>query len=147
MSVLGFAVKYQHIPIIFVLISGLGIFGANSAPPEHTDPALHEFFESQKVPGTGGISCCSVSDGRVVDYRINNGHFEVLLTAESFPWVEEDHLGWRPVDDRSVLQGKENPIGKAVAWVAHADYGGGSAWGDRSFKKDDVMCLLLPSLS
>lgn len=117
---------------------------AQAAPPEHTDPALHEFFESQKIPSTS-ISCCSVSDGRVVEYRIRNGHFEVNLTKEAFEFLDDTQVGWKAVDDRSVISGKDNPIGKAVAWVAKQGYNFSSV--GRSFKAGDVMCLLLPSLT
>jgi hypothetical protein len=85
--------------VAFVLFSAAAGTGA---PPENGDPRLAPWFESLRQPGTG-ISCCSIADCRPVDYRVGENGYEVLI---------EDL--WRPVPADKVLQGKDNPLGRAV---------------------------------
>jgi len=73
-----------------------------SAPPENADPTLAPWFNSLRQPGTG-VSCCSISDCRPVDYRVSGAGYEV--------WIEN---GWRQVPADKILQGRDNPIGRAV---------------------------------
>ncbi len=73
-----------------------------SAPPENADPRLAPWFNSLRQPGTG-VSCCSISDCRPVDYRVSGAGYEV--------WIEGT---WRQVPADKILQGRDNPIGRAV---------------------------------
>jgi len=75
---------------------------ACAQPPENPDPALHEWFESLKEPGTG-IPCCSIADCRPVDYRLAADGYEAFLDS-----------AWVPVPGRRVLHGQSNPTGHAI---------------------------------
>jgi hypothetical protein len=86
-------------------LSALAIFMAmptRGAPPENADPALAEWFQSLRQPGTG-FSCCSISDCRPVSYRVGQNGYEVLIEEK-----------WRPVPPEKVLSARENPLGRAV---------------------------------
>ena len=80
----------------------LGSVPTISAPPENADPRLAPLFNSLRQPGTG-VSCCSVSDCRPVDYRVSGAGYEV--------WIDDS---WRQVPADKILQGRDNPIGRAV---------------------------------
>jgi len=73
-----------------------------TAPPEHADPTLAPWFNSLRQPGTG-VSCCSIADCRPVDYRGGPAGYEV--------WIEN---AWHKVPADKVLDGKDNPVGRAV---------------------------------
>ncbi len=107
-------------------------------PPANADPALAPWFQAQKVPGTS-VSCCDVSDGRAVEYRMRDDRYEVYLTKETFPWIDKDE--WKAVDPRSVLTGEDNPTGRAIAWVAKNEY----IFRGRHFERGSVMCFKPPS--
>src|SRR5215212_9154635 len=49
-------------------------------PPTNADPALRPWFESLKQPGTG-VSCCSISDCRPVQYRLASDGYEALIDS------------------------------------------------------------------
>ena len=57
---------------------------------------------SLKQPGTG-VSCCSISDCRPVQYRLATDGYEALL-----------RFGWVHVPQEKVLQHQPNPLGRAV---------------------------------
>ena len=65
-------------------------------PPADADPALRPWFESLKQPGTG-VSCCSISDCRPVQYRLVPEGYEALVGSL---WV---HVP----DDRVPAQSEE----------------------------------------
>jgi len=71
-------------------------------PPEGADPALRPWFESLKQPGTG-VSCCSISDCRPVQYRLVPEGYEALVGSI-----------WVHVPDDRVLRNQKNPVGRAV---------------------------------
>lgn len=77
-------------------------FPAGADPPPNADPALAPWFRSLMQPGTG-ISCCSLSDCRTTDYRVQGDHYEALV-GES----------WFPVPPDRILQRTDNPTGRAV---------------------------------
>lgn len=81
-----------------LILSGSG----RTAPPPNADPTLAPWFNSLRQPGTG-VSCCSVADCRPVDYRPTKNGYEV--------WIN-DH--WIPVPPDKVLDGRDNPVGRAV---------------------------------
>ena len=75
---------------------------AGAQPPADADPALGPWFRSLLQPGTS-ISCCSVSDCRATEYRIESDHYEVLIGEN-----------WIVVPPDRILQRTDNPTGRAV---------------------------------
>jgi hypothetical protein len=75
---------------------------ADAAPPPNADPALAPWFGSLLQPGTG-ISCCSLSDCRATEYRVEADHYEALIGEK-----------WVVVPPETILQRTDNPIGRAV---------------------------------
>jgi hypothetical protein len=75
---------------------------AGADPPPNADPALAPWFRSLLQPGTS-ISCCSISDCRATEYRVEGDHYEVL--------IEET---WLVVPPERILQRTDNPTGRAV---------------------------------
>ena len=75
---------------------------AMADPPPNADPALAPWFRSLVQPGTS-ISCCSVSDCRATEYRIEGDHYEALIGQ-----------AWFAVPPDKVLQRTDNPTGRAV---------------------------------
>jgi hypothetical protein len=73
-----------------------------AAPPEGADPNLAQWFQNLRQPGTGK-SCCSISDCRPVDYRVNGDHYEAFIGGD-----------WITVPPEKVLQRYDNPLGRAV---------------------------------
>lgn len=78
------------------------LHGAAAQPPDTDDPTLAPWFQSLRQPGTG-ISCCSVADCRLTDYRTTPDGYEAMV---------EDR--WLVVPPEKVLQRVGNPTGKAV---------------------------------
>ena len=72
-------------------------------PPEGADPALRPWFESLKQPGTG-VSCCSISDCRPVQYRLAPG-------AGTRRWSARCGSTCRMTRSCAI---KKNPLGRAV---------------------------------
>ena len=95
-----------------VLIAGA--VPLRAAPPENVDPALAPWFQSLEVPGTNHSSCCSQSDCRPVDYRIEGDYYEALLTPEQFSRAGVLQQRWIPVPFDRILQRVDNPTGKAI---------------------------------
>lgn len=81
-----------------------------AAPPENPDPNLAQWFRSLTQPGSGA-SCCDLSDCRGASTRIGADGYEVLIASPTFP-VETDQ--WVRVPAERILQGKDNPLGRAV---------------------------------
>ena len=75
---------------------------AGAQPPADADPALGPWFRSLLVPGTS-ISCCSVTDCRATEYRIEADHYEALIGGT-----------WHVVPPDKILQRTDNPTGHAV---------------------------------
>jgi hypothetical protein len=75
---------------------------AEAAPPADADPALAPWFRSLMQPGTS-ISCCSLSDCRATEYRIEGDHYEALVGEK-----------WLVVPAERILQRTDNPTGRAV---------------------------------
>jgi hypothetical protein len=75
---------------------------AGADPPSNADPALAPWFRSLVQPGTS-ISCCSVSDCRATEYRIEADHYEALIGE-----------AWFAVPPDKILQRTDNPTGHAV---------------------------------
>jgi hypothetical protein len=75
---------------------------AGADPPPNADPALAPWFRSLLQPGTS-ISCCSISDCRATEYRVEGDHYEVLIGET-----------WLVVPPERILQRTDNPTGRAV---------------------------------
>ena len=73
-------------------------------PPDGVpiDPALRDWYESLREPGTA-YPCCSVADCRPTDYRMGDSGYEA--------WLDEQ---WVQVPDDRVLKNQPNPVGRAV---------------------------------
>jgi hypothetical protein len=90
-----------------IVITGL-VFGstAHAQPPPDADPALAPWFESLRQPGTHA-SCCSISDCRPTESRMDGDRYEVLIEGK-----------WISVPPSKVLQRYDNPVGQAiVCWT------------------------------
>jgi hypothetical protein len=74
----------------------------DAAPPGNSDPALAPWFQSLRQPETG-MSCCSISDCRPVDYRSTGDGYEVFIDGN-----------WLPVPPKKVLQRTDTPLGRGV---------------------------------
>jgi hypothetical protein len=64
---------------------------------------------------TLGRWCCNIGDGRPVDAKIVDDHWEVHVTPVHFPG-EPDH--WLPVPDERVIR-QGNPTGSPILWLLH----------------------------
>lgn len=74
-----------------------------TAAPEGSDPANAPWFQSLRQPDTG-ISCCSIADCRVAEYRVNaDQEYEARIGDD-----------WVLVPPEKVLQHEINPTGRAV---------------------------------
>ena len=90
--------------ILLLLIVG----DTNAAPPPNADGTYRTWFQSLRQPQTG-LSCCSISDCRMTDYRGGQDGYEVWLAGR-----------WILVPPDKILRGIENPTGRAVV-CAHPD--------------------------
>jgi hypothetical protein len=107
----------ERIRLMKLLILALVLITAPAlaAPPPNADPALHGWFQSLHIPGTG-IGCCSVADCRPVKYRQVGGHYEIMPMREQFPYLPDDVIGqWTPVPPAAILNNQSNPTGSAIA--------------------------------
>ncbi len=62
---------------------------------------------------TLGRWCCDIGDGRPVEARIADDHWEVHVTPKHFP-DEVDH--WMPVPDEKITR-NANPTGTPILWM------------------------------
>jgi hypothetical protein len=90
----------MRIPFFAVVV--LFAATADADPPPNADPALAPWFRSLLQPGTS-ISCCSISDCRATDYRVEGDHYEALIGEK-----------WFVVPPDKILQRTDNPTGRAV---------------------------------
>ena len=88
------------------MLTVAAVASAAAQPPADADPALAPWFRSLLQPGTE-VSCCSVSDCRSTEYRIEHDHYEALIGGS-----------WLAVPPDKVLQRTDNPTGHAiVCWT------------------------------
>jgi hypothetical protein len=86
-----------------VLAAGLMIAASALAkPPADMDYSLAPWFQSLRQPGTG-TSCCSIADCRTTDYRTDGDNYEAMIEGR-----------WIVVPRDKILQGADNPTGRAV---------------------------------
>jgi hypothetical protein len=84
--------------------SSIGVAGAR--PPAHYDPALHQWFENLRQPGSG-IGCCSESDCKILsagEWRQTAGGYQIRVRDS-----------WHNVPPERILEHEPNPTGSAVA--------------------------------
>ena len=96
------------------------------APPANSPQAdlmapYAEWVRGLTNPRTGQ-GCCSLSDCRIVDYRVTGDGYEAFIDKGTFPGAPD---AWMKVPDYVVVH-KANPTGFAVAcWAAwHKDSNG-----------------------
>lgn len=122
------------IGIVLLIVHGFGRV-TRAAPPAGADPnsPTAQWFKSLKRVDRDGneYSCCDLSDCRFVTVRLGPQGYEVLIDRETFGI--EDKVAWLakfgsldpqwvPVPHDKVLQGKENPYGRAaVCWTPISD--------------------------
>ena len=87
---------------VLSLVTALSPRIGKAEPPANADPALRPWFESLRQPGTG-VSCCSISDCRPVQYRLSNSGYEALIDS-----------GWVRIPKDKILHHQTNPLGRAV---------------------------------
>lgn len=75
---------------------------------------MHDYREWIETQHTQfGAWCCTVADGRPVDARVHEGHWQIFVTEEKFP---RSPRGWTDVPDAAVVR-EPNPVGVPIAWV------------------------------
>jgi hypothetical protein len=75
---------------------------ASASPPDNADATLAPWFQSLRQPGTG-ISCCSMADCRITEYRTSGVGYEAFIDDK-----------WLAVPPDRVLQHTDNPTGRAI---------------------------------
>ena len=88
--------------LVLIAVGLLFVAPADAEPPPNADPALAPWFRSLLQPGTS-VSCCSISDCRATEYRIEGDHYEALIGEK-----------WLVVPADKILQRTDNPTGHAV---------------------------------
>ena len=116
--------------MVRVLLAGVLILAsapAFASPPPPGSPQADvmapyaEWVRGLVNPKTGQ-GCCSLSDCRVVDYRLTADGYEAFIGRETFPAAPDQ---WLKVPDYVVLH-KDNPTGFAVAcWAVWYDKSSG----------------------
>ena len=91
----GCRVSFGDRGCLLALVMAVAPRIGEAEPPADADPALRPWFESLKQPGTG-VSCCSISDCRPVQYRLAPEGYEALVGSL-----------WVHVPDDRVLRIKE----------------------------------------
>ena len=120
--------RLQDIFLAAAMVLGVSIM-ANAARPvgQPVDPAMSNWYQSLKQPGTGA-GCCSVADCRPYDSRLVADHYEILLNHR-----------WLAVPNSVVLH-RENRAGTAVACLqTQWNYGFGPPPADFS---PDILCFI-----
>jgi hypothetical protein len=111
-----------------------------AAPPVNLtpDPLLQAWFKSLQQPTTGRL-CCAVSDCRLVDFEIQDGHYEIQVD------------GWRySIPTEIIIEGMASPTGRAVACYTYSDFGAPLPPGTpRNSPQDtiEILCFVPPHLS
>jgi flagellar biosynthesis regulator FlbT len=92
-------------PLIFLAMV-MAALPVGADPPSNANPAFAPWFRGLLQPGTG-ISCCSISDCRATEYRVQGDHYEALIGER-----------WLTVPPDRILQRTDNPTGHAiVCWT------------------------------
>lgn len=128
---------------VIALLALAALPKALGEPPSGANPdsEVGRWFKSLKRIDKDGseYGCCDLSDCRFVSTRIGPQGYEALIDRENYGIKDEvawlTKFGtldpqWVPVPNDRILQGKENPYGRAAAcW---------SLW-------SDVICFVRPA--
>ncbi len=109
-------IRHSVFIVIGVAVMCLGVADTTAAPPQNADGTYRAWFQSLRQPATG-LSCCSISDCRMTEYRAGQEGYEVLIDEHVIPGAKAH---WVPVPQDKVLRGIDNPTGRAVV-CAHPD--------------------------
>ena len=102
--ILACPMRWPHNRIALVVFFATAFAAAVlAAPPSGSDGHLHAFYESLKQPHTD-LSCCSESDCRPVDYRIEGDHY--VATRADGSQVD--------IDPSIIIHRSDNPVGRAI---------------------------------
>jgi hypothetical protein len=88
------------------LLAMASVAAAGAHPPAHYDPALHQWFENLRQPGSG-IGCCAESDCKIMapgDWRQTGGGYQIRVRDV-----------WYDVPPERILEHEPNPTGSVVA--------------------------------
>lgn len=93
---------------VIAVLAGLALtgMGVHAAPPSEGDLHYSEWFLSLKQPGSG-VSCCSISDCRMTDLKIEGQHY----------WAKDQEGNWLEIPDDKILR-ISNPTARAVLCAA-----------------------------
>ena len=122
-----------------LITAGFPHIAAADPPPDITpNPALGDWFKSLRQPITQ-IACCSISDCRIVAYKVHDGHFEIVINDWKYV-----------VPNDIVLHKSTNPTGEAVACYRYSSFGLPLAPGQiRTVPQDtiEILCFIPPKPS
>lgn len=109
------SLRHLCVSAVFALTISSGLPAwANPPPPDSEDAKVlsgyRAWVESQNTQD--GYLCCSIADGRLVDARIKDGHWQVRFHPGNDIGAPTD---WVVVDENAVLR-KPNPTGYPIAW-------------------------------
>lgn len=97
--------------ILSVVLALILISSGQASPPDGpSDPGLHAWFESLRQPQTHR-SCCSMSDCRFANYRLNGSDYEVQID------------GWNYTVPHEAILNTRNPTGRAVVCYTYRAFG------------------------
>jgi hypothetical protein len=104
------------------LVGGILLAGTAQAapPPVGSDDwqIMHPYAEwVTSQHDRRGYWCCDIGDGRPVEARIVDDHWEVHITKVHFP-DEPEH--WLAVPDGKITAGG-NPTGTPIVWLLHGN--------------------------
>jgi hypothetical protein len=121
--------RMQRAALPFEIVRFCAAYAALGSPALCAAPPPDGSIEQKSLGGfdhwfrsqTGSYGpCCSLADGRIVEWRIVNDHYEVTFVhpelIDSSPAPQPGK--YYQVDDKAVLHG-DNPTGYAIAWWAH----------------------------
>lgn len=89
-------------------------------PPEGSDDwqIMHPYVEWVTTQhDRRGYWCCDIGDGRPVQARIADDHWEVHVTPSHFP---DEPNQWLSVPDGKITAGG-NPTGTPILWLLHGN--------------------------
>ena len=100
--------------VLILSVPALAAAPPPGSPQSDVMAPYAEWVRGLKNPTTGQ-GCCSLSDCRVVGYRLTAEGYEAFIDHQTFPGAPDK---WLKVPDYVILH-QENPTGFAVAcWAA-----------------------------
>jgi hypothetical protein len=79
----SFTIRAIGVPALLLLGNTMKV---DAAPPPDATGQYHDWFQSLTVPGLPMVTCCNVSDCRMVESRWNNQtqHYEARVVRNTF---------------------------------------------------------------